>query len=306
MAKNMTGNRQAQGNMIFLVSLAIGVVIAIAVAGLMFNRVLLERTRAQFALDALAISLASKINPGDRVGQINRLQEASRELVFTSRQAANACSSQELSGFTRLSNMLLDEARAGHALVESERVNQVAVIRKEVLEAVHGYENTREDKGVMGFMSIQTNHPKVVRVDLGRIKNVDSNIESLDAIPELYEFDRRLGYVDIPSKLFKCDINAKLPVPDDDLTYRFCSLPAYVGKTCSPPRNTNFDAFKSFGRVFVNGVDARETLDEIPDAIQITTSMDVDMADAAKKQSSLATLSTVATGVCSGATSESE
>jgi hypothetical protein len=41
------------------------------------------------------------------------------------------------------------------------RVNQIAVIRKEVLEAVHGYENTREDKGVQGFMSIQTNHPKL-------------------------------------------------------------------------------------------------------------------------------------------------
>jgi hypothetical protein len=305
MAEKMTGNRQAQGNMILLVSLAIGVVIAIAVAGLMFNRVLLERTRAQFALDALAISLASKINSGDRVGQLNRLEAASRELVFTSRQAVNASSSNDLSGFSRLSNLLLDEARAGHTLVERERVNQIAVIRKEVLEAVNGYENTR-DNGVMGFMSIQTNRPKVVTVDLGRIKNVDSNIESLDAIPELDAFDCRSGYVDIPSKLFKCDIKAKLPFPDDSLSYRFCSLPAYVGKTCSPPRNTNFDAFKSYGRVLVNGVDTHEALEEIPDAIQITTNMDVDMADAAKKQSSLATLSTVATGVCSGATSESE
>jgi hypothetical protein len=79
MAKNMTGNRQAQGNMIFLVSLAIGVVIAIAVAGLMFNRVLLERTRAQFALDALAISLAAR-SIREQKSVRSTLEEASRSL----------------------------------------------------------------------------------------------------------------------------------------------------------------------------------------------------------------------------------
>ncbi len=302
----MTGNRQTRGNMIFLVSLAIGLVVAIAVVGLMFNRVLLERTRAQFALDSLALTLASKINPGDRVGQINGLEESSRELVFTTRQAVNACSSQELEGFTRLSNLLLDEARSGHDLVEKERRNQIAIIRKEVLEAVHSYETKREENGAMSFMSIKTNDPKVVRVDLGRIKNVDSNIESLDAIPELCQFDRLNGYVDSRSRLFKCDVNAKLPYADADLYFRFCALPAFVGKTCSPPRNTNFDAFKSFGRIFVNGVDTSEACDDIPDAIQITTNMDVDMADVARKQSSLATLSAVSTSVCSGAASESE
>ncbi|MFA7340318.1 MAG: hypothetical protein WC028_26285 [Candidatus Obscuribacterales bacterium] len=302
----MTGNRQSHGNMTLLVSLTIGLVIVIAVGGLMFNRVLLERTRAQFALDALALSLASKINPGDRVGQVNRLVEASRELVFTSRQAVNACSRQDLSGFSRLSNLLLDEARSGHALVERERHNQISVIRKEVLEAVRSYENKREENGGIGFLSIKTSDPKVVRVALGRIKNVDSNIESVDAIPELYEFDRQNGYVDAPSKLYKSNFNAKLPAPDSDLSYRFCSLPAYVGKTCAPPRNTNVDAFESFGNIFINGVDTHEAFDEIPDALQITSNMDVDMADAAKKQSNLATMSAVSTGVSSGASSESE
>ncbi len=302
----MTGNRQSRGNMTLLVSLTIGLVIVIAVGGLMFNRVLLERTRAQYALDALSLSLASRINPGDRVGQVNRLEEASRELVFTSRQAVNASSSQDLSGFSRLSNLLLEEARAGHALVEKERHNQISVIRKEVLEAVRSYENKRDENGGLGFLSIKTSDPKVIRVALGRIKNVDSNIESLDAIPELYEFDRQSGYVDAPSKLYKSNLYAKLPAPDSDLSYRFCSLPAYVGKTCAPPRNTNFDAFESFGSIFVNGVETREAFNDIPDALQITSNMDVDMADAAKKQSNLATLSAVSTGVSSGASSESE
>jgi hypothetical protein len=292
--------------MTLLISLIIGLIVAIGVGGLIFNRVLLERTRAQFALDALSLSLASKINSGDRVGQVNRLEEASRELIFTSRQAANACSSQDLSGFTRISNLLLDEARSGHDWVEHERINQVSIIRKEILEAVHSYENKRDQDVALGFLTIKTNNPKVVRVDLGRIKNVDSNIESLVAIPELYEFDRQRGYVDRPSNLFKCNVNAKLPVPDSDLVFRFCALPAYVGETCSPPRNTNFDAFESFGSIFLNGVDTRTAFDDIPDALQVTSNMDVDMADAAKKQPNLATLSAVSTGVCSGATSESE
>ncbi|MBZ0187256.1 MAG: hypothetical protein K8F91_13500 [Candidatus Obscuribacterales bacterium] len=302
----MTGNRQSRGNMIFLVSLTIGLVIAIGVGGLIFNRILLERTRAQYSLDALALSMASSINPGDRVGQVNRLEEASRELVFTSRQAVNACSTQEASGFTRLSNMLLNEARSGHALVENERRNQIAVIGKEVQEAVHSYENKRDKRGGLGFLSIRTNDPKIVRVDLGRIKNVDSNIESLDAIPELYEFDRNQGYVDKPSKLFKCDVSVKLPQPDSDLSFSFCALPAYVGKTCSPPRNTNVNAFKSYGSIFVNGVDTLEAFDQIPDALQITSNMDVGMASAAKNSANLATLSTVSTGVCSGASAESQ
>lgn len=302
----MTGNRQSRGNMTLLVSLTIGLVIVIAVGGLMFNRVLLERTRAQYALDALSLSLASRINPGDRVGQVNRLEEASRELVFTSRQAVNASSSQDLSGFSRLSNLLLDEARAGHALVEKERSNQVLVIRREVLEAVRSYENKRDENGGLGFLSIKTSDPKVTRVALGRIKNVDSNIESADAIPELYQFDLQSGYLDKQSKLYKSNLNANLPAPDSDLTYRFCSLPAYVGKTCSPPRNTNVDAFESFGNIFVDGVETREAFNDIPDALQITSNMAVDMADAIKKQSNLATLSAVSTGVSSGASSESE
>lgn len=302
----MTVRRLPSGNMTLLISLTIGLIVAIAVGGLIFNRVLLERTRSQYALDALSLSLASKINPGDRVGQINRLEEASRELVFTSRQASNACSNGELSGFTRISKLLLDEARSGHTLVEHERINQISTIRKEVLEAVHNYENKRDEHGGLGFLTIKTKNPKVVRVDLGRIKNVDSNIESLPAIPELYEFDRQRGYVDRPSNLFKCNVDAKLPTPDADLVFRFCALPAFVGKTCSPPRNTNFDAFESFGSIFLNGVDTYAACNEIPDALQITSNMDVDMADAAKKQPNLATLSAVSTGVCSGASAESE
>ncbi len=302
----MTDKRPSRGNMTLLISLTIGLIVAIGVGGLIFNRVLLERTRSQYALDALSLSLASTINPGDRVGQVNRLEEASRELVFTSRQAVDACSSQELAGFTRVSNLLLDEARSGHALVEHERQNQISIIRKEILEAVHSYENKRDGNGALGFLTIKTKNPKVVRVDIGRIKNVDSNIESLTAIPELYEYDRQRGYVDRSSNLFKCNVDAKLPVPDSDLVFRFCALPAYVGETCSPPRNTNFDAFESFGSIFLNGVDSRAAFNEIPDALQITSNMDVDMADAAKKQPNLATLSAVSTGVCSGATSESE
>ncbi len=300
----MVTSRHSRGNMIFLVSCTIALVIAIGIIGIMFNHVLLQRTRGQFDLDAITLSMASKINLGDRVGQINQLEEASRELVFTSRQTLNNCSEPEQGDLTKLSNLLLEDARAGHRLVENERRNQIAVIRAEMQDSVVDLKKN-DGRGGLSFFFIHTAQPKIIKVELGRIVNVDSNVRSLDAIPELRDFDRRSGYVDSSSKLIKSNVNAKLPAPDSDLNFRFCALPAFSGKICSPPRNANAKVFKSYGTIYLNGAKTRDEFDEIPEAVQITSVMDVNIENVAKL-SNLATVQTISTAACSGASAASE
>lgn len=300
----MSGQRQSRGNMILFVTVIIALIIALGVAGMICNRILLERNRTQYGLDSLALDLASKINVSDRLGQINQLVEASREIVFTSRQARNTCSSDdEFSDFQPLCDLLLEEARSGQYLVEQERKNQITVVRREILEAIKQHENNRQKKGALAFLSVETSAPQCVRVDLGNIDKVDSNIRSLDAIPELRDFDRRQGYVDSSSRLMKSDINVSLPDPDSDLNFRFCSLPAFVSKTCSPPRNANDDSFRSLETIYFNGLESRNAINDIPSAIQIKSAMDVSLSST---KSNLGTLGNVATGVCSGASAESE
>ncbi|MFX5968833.1 hypothetical protein ABTE68_20720, partial [Acinetobacter baumannii] len=61
---------------------------------------------------------------------MNELEEASRELIFVSRQQLDASGdgNKRLAG---LCDDLLQEAKLSHELVEKERKNQIEVIRDE-------------------------------------------------------------------------------------------------------------------------------------------------------------------------------
>src|SRR5438128_7967466 len=83
---NMIPNRHPSGNMLILMALTMAIIFALVMTGLTFNCFLFQCTHAQCEADAVALRLASEINKGDRVGQLNELEECSRELVYVSRK----------------------------------------------------------------------------------------------------------------------------------------------------------------------------------------------------------------------------
>lgn len=289
----MRGSRKQAGNMLTVVSLTTGMTVAVTVAGLTFNSFLFQCGRVQSKADAIALQLAGKINAGDRVGQINELEQCSRELVYISRQELKRCEHDDFSFLTPVCQQLMYEAEAGHRLVESERKNQIQRIEMDLRQAADKY-NTASS-GCMGLNLpwLQTCEPEIVRIDVGYIDNVESNVKSLDAIKELAEIDRQRGYVDRTTRLYKANIDAGLPEETD--SFKISGLPAYVEKTCAPARNTNPDVFVSTGTVFPTKMSGNGKIEQIPNAIQIVLDMNARFGLNDMHQAEVGLVSTAAT-----------
>jgi len=299
----MIVRRKSKGSTTFLVILLIGIIAFVALCGIGFNYLLFMRARAQYSADAMALNLATKINVGDRVGEFNQLQEASRELVFVSRQYCDQCNDKTFPSLTSLCNRLLDDARSAHSLVEAERQNQIITIRKEAQDAALACNKERNDNSSFAFFGVNCFEPEILRVDLGCIAKVNCNVRSLDAISDLANFDLSKGYFDKKTKLYKADINAKLPDPDADLDFNFSSLPAYIDNISAPPRNTNDRVFVPYSTVFDAGKRKNTLAKQIPSAIQVHYGMDVTVP---WDQSRMSPVGMVATGSASGATADSQ
>jgi hypothetical protein len=297
----MITTRNSHGNMTFLVVLTIGLLVLIILCGFAFNLLLSRRSQAEYASDSLALALATDINSGNRVAQMNKLQDASRELVFVSRQHLDKCTDNNrcLAG---LCDGLLQEARSGHELLEKERQNQIAIIRDGVINSVKAHNRKVKEQRNFSFLGLQLQNPEVVRVDLGRISGVSSNVRNLEAIPELTDFDIQRSNFDQKTKLYKADINAKLPPPEDDLDFNLSSLPAFVGTIAAPPRNANPNMFVPYGTIFDENEPKTAILKQIPSAIQIYCTMNMTMPWDRQSSNSLELR---ATGSASGASPDS-
>lgn len=294
--------RNSRGNILVLVVLSIGIIIAVGVLGFSFNGFLFGRTRAQNQIDALALSFASKINAGDRVGQINELEECSRELVHVSRTEFENCNQEEFSGLQPLCYELLDEARSGQQMVDRERKNQIELISSDLQRLSSDYNNSCDGQnGLFNLRWIQTSQPKIEAVSVGRYKNLLSSVKSLDVLTDLAEFDRQQGNVDPVSKLFGGNIDAKLR-QDTDLKFEISALPAYVQNTCSPARNANAEDFIGSAKIFDNGKPSPfGSSVHIPNSVQLTCVMNATMGNNQRSSIRL-----VSTAITNGATASSQ
>ena len=194
------------------------------------------------------------------------------------------------------------KSKTGHELVEQERKNQIAIVRNEVNDSVKEHNRKISQQGKFCFLGFAMQDPEILRVDLGRIVGVSSNVRALSAIPELAELDSRKSYFDTRSQLYKADINAKLPSPEDDLDFNFSSLPALVGTTAAPPRNTNVIMFVPYGTIFDTEKPQVTAIKQIPSAIQLYCRMKLTLP---WEQQSTSALGLTATGTASGASLDS-
>ncbi len=289
--------------MLTLVALIVALIAAVGIIGILFSFLLSQHTRSQYDVDALSLSAAKTINVGDRVGQMNQLVARSRELVYTTRQNQMACEQQGLEHLGPVLDQMMNEAYSSQALVEFERKNLIEITSKDVRQVALDHNLTRNTKSNSFLPWLKTFEPDVLRVDVGFIDKGLSNVRSLTAIDELADFDRRSGFVETKSELFKANINAKLPSPDDDLTFKFSSVPALVEGSVAPPRIANPSVFKSFGTVVEGGKIVTNRFDQIPQAVQVYTKMDLAVdAEELNKQA----ISIDSIGVTGGAVSPPE
>lgn len=267
--------RDERGKMLVLVALVIVLICAVVLTGIVFTTLISQHSRAQYNVDGMALSMAKRLNENDRVGQINQLVARNRELVFTARQDMDACQETGLALITPLCQQFLDEAYAGQALMESERVAQIDLVSKDIRKSVREYNGRRSENSNSLFPWLETFEPEIVRVDIGSIKNVQSNVPANDALEPLAEFDRKRNYIEPKSNLFRSHINAKLPQPDQSLDYKFSALPAFVDNTCAPPRVANPEVFEPFPVAIRDKQFGSRPNDQLPHAVRLCTNMEV-------------------------------
>lgn len=289
--------------MFTVVTLTMGIVVAIGIAGFTFNSFLFHCRREQYEADAMAVCLAGEINKDDRVGQLNEFEQCSRELMYVLRQDLKHCSDEDYSFLAPLCRQLLSQARSNHKLLERERQNQICLFSNRMQEDSLRYNSAARQETTFRLPWLQIAKPEVVQIDVGYIDNVESNVKSPEAIEELTDFDRRKGFIDTTTKLYRGNINAFLPDEDNDLSFNISSLPAYVAQTCSPVRNTNPNVFIRTGTIFSNGETMLGSIDHIPTAVQVFYSMNVSL-DLQHQYKNAVNL--VSTGATNGAVAEFE
>jgi len=289
--------------MLLLVAFVIVLICFLFTIGLEFTTLLGQHSRSQYNVDALALQMAKTLNDGDRVGQMNQLVARNRELIFTTRQDALACEQEGLGHLSQLCDQLVDEAYSSHDEIEHERMNQIAIVSKEIRKAARDYNQHKNKDNNSWFPWMQTFEPEVTRVDVGCLKNVQSNVKSGFAVEELAEYDRQKGYVEPKSELFRAGVNARLPAPDERLDFKFSALPAFVKNTIAPPRVANIEKFEQYPIVIRDASTGSRPNDRMPYAVRLNTSMDVAL-DAEQLSRHSVNISTI--GVAGGAISDYE
>lgn len=278
--------------MTVLMSLTFALLVGACVIGLVVNSLMFQRARNQHDADALAVSLADKLNAGNRIGQINELEAQSRELVYLSRQASERCTSEEpvLAG---LAAQLLEESRVQHELVDAERRNMALSMVEDVQRTAASF-NSGRGGSELRLPWLNAAPVRITEIELGSIAGVQSSVRSSKLVMELHDFDLTRGNVDRRTGLFNAELNARLP-EDGDLKFVFASLPACIGGFASPARNTNDDVFRSYKRIWRDGAPVSGVPRELPSAVQVTCASDVSIANSASNHADLTLRSTAIT-----------
>lgn len=221
------------------------------------------------------LSVAKALNEKNRVGQMNDVVARNRELVYTSRSTERLLGGEQSRAWSSLARYLCDDARDGAKLVEAERQNQVSLSKNTIDTMAYQY-NAESAKKPNFFAAFwESSRTFVDEVNLGWVKNVESNALHPSIYPELQAFDESQKFFHKGSNLYRGNINAKLPAPDDDLDFKLSSLPAPVEGTVAQVRLIKPQAYVAGSVCYQDGKFVNNKLDQIPSALQIKQHMTV-------------------------------
>ncbi len=235
--------RNRRGNMLMVVVLVIVIVVGVLGIGIVVSMMMMSQKRTQSQVENLSLEMANAINKDDWVGQMNNMTEFSRELVFSSRSALDEAIAHH-QRMKPIALQLLDEARQSARLIEDERKELTVLIMKDLQKSANQIAETSASGNELKLPGVTAGAMKVKTVDAGYIDGVLTNLTSAEGLPDLREFDSQEKYITPKSFVYLPNINAKLPAPDDDLKFDFCSLPASAKNTISPARLTSNSVFR--------------------------------------------------------------
>lgn len=272
MTKKITSqSRTTKANIMMIVVMIAAVIIVAVLVIFTVHFVFFAQKRIQAESDEGALRLAGKLNQSDNAGFVNNLVAYSRESVFNSRRTLNQirAGAEQLEPLAR---QLATETRDGALLVEQERQlvikHTLSELRKEI-EKQGG-----ESSNSVSLPWASYSKPEIEAVQIGCIKDVESNAAGPEGNAELLDYDKSAGNL-TSGNYYKANKNIALPDADNDLVFKFSSLAAPVKDTISPPRLASPAAFKTQFSLMKDGKFLNPSPDSFPSAVKIEVSSTV-------------------------------
>lgn len=296
--KRWRNHRESGSTLLLVVCLAF-MIAAAAMIVICFLMMMNQQKRNESKAEEQALTMSMTINGQDWVGEINNLTGFSREMVFTSRQQADVVAKQAPQ-FTPLAMQLLDEARLSAQLVEADKKTLLNDFDQSIKAGIKIANDAHRRQPGLILPWVATGKAEVQTVDIGYLEGVPSNVYGPIAIPALKEFDVSQNFLNAKSGLYNANIDARLPMPDDDLHFQFSSLPAPVKDTIAPARLASNEEFRSLVTVRENKTSDLAKCRQLPSAVQVQSTMN--MASSAGNNKAEAPVKVTATAACSGGT----
>ncbi len=267
--------RREKGSLLTMTALLFGIVLLFCVVGFAFYTLLAQQKKGQATVDETTLNVVRLLNDGDHIGQMNNIVERCRELVYISRANDDKAQWPRNQLYRILSKQLLEESRENAKLVEEERKNQIKLCVKNVQTAIFLHNQKAPTGTRLALPWFGASFPEMYEVKLGYINGVQCNVENLQVIPDLREFDLDKKYIQKGSNLYLGNINAKLPEPDDDLDFKLSSLAAPVVGTVASTRLTAPEVWQPTATVYADQKIRMAIPDQLPGALQIVEMMKV-------------------------------
>lgn len=234
-------SRSHAGNILVISSVSFTMVCLAIIVGYSFAGLFFVNNRLQTSADEIALAGAKKLNDRDRIGQMNNMVARCRQLVFSSRQDFE----QTKRDFPHLENFaepLLTDARDSAVQLETERQKISSLAESESKAAMRQRFDEIKTTYAMTLPWLKIAEPRLTDLRVGRVEDVETNVEQLKHFTDLDKNDETNGFVlNLPPpalRLYRSELpdGMRLPGDDNDLVFKLSSLPAPVDRIIAPAR----------------------------------------------------------------------
>jgi hypothetical protein len=258
--------RRILGSMSALVAVNIAIVVLVLLFGVSVLLMFRDRGLLQSQAESTSLKNAVYLNVNDRAEQINNLVARSRELVFNSRQSANAA----------IGNHQYLQPLAAQLLMLS-RESAIKIL-KEKRRLVHStlselrLQNRNIDSGWNGLSLPGGQVSKVVDLEVGSMADQTTNIACQPGNAALFSHDINAKYISQPSNEYMPLVNLKLPDADSDLEFTLSPMPRCNEAKPAQARLVKGRDFKAYCCLVKGGSETAEECKEFPCAQRIAIS----------------------------------
>jgi hypothetical protein len=291
--------RNRAGNILMSIAIVALLLFLIALALVVFSGIFTQQRVGERA-EKEGMQAARLLNNSDRVGQMNNMLVAARELMFNER-STYVTVVNDYPDLQPLARHFLDESRNAAELMIGEREHLIKITMADLTLFTMNCNGDNADQGHFGLPGvpwIKTDMPAISDLELGYMKNVDSNVQSPDGNPALWDFDLSQKYIDQTSHLYYGNLTMTLPDPDSDLNFKVCPLPAPVRGTIAPARLASNDEFQRTVQLVEAENIKKGQCDQLPTAAKLNVIINLKGVDAKVTQPMIVTATAASNGGC--------